>query len=40
MTALPSITDQIDAITDRYEDYWRSDEALKEAIAAWAPRVM
>jgi len=30
-----TIPAQIDAIMDRYIDYWRSDEALKEAITAW-----
>ena len=35
MTALLPIHDQIDAIMERHPQYWRSDEALKEAIAVW-----
>jgi len=33
MTALPTIPAQIAAIKDRHENYWRTDEALKEAVA-------
>jgi len=30
-----TIPEQTAAIKDRYEDYWRSADALKEAMAAW-----
>jgi hypothetical protein len=30
-----SIPDHIDAIKDRYEDFWSNAEALKEAVAVW-----
>lgn len=30
-----TIPEQIAAIISRYDDHWRSDEALKEAVAAW-----
>src|SRR5947209_7372735 len=35
MTAVQPIPARIAAIKERHEDYWRSDEALKEAVAAW-----
>src|SRR3954465_10570680 len=35
MTAAQSIPARIAAIKERHEDYWRSDGALKEAVAAW-----
>jgi len=30
-----TIPEQIAVIKERHEDYWHSDEALKEAVAAW-----